>query len=68
MLKGTVSFEREEMAKKYYDNNGSKARYENWESPKGGMPESDLGGSKAGIDKQIKKDNIKNINIKPRAI
>ena len=59
------------MAKKFYDNgnkNGGDARYENWESPKGGMPEQDLGGSRQGIDKQINQDNIKKTNIKPRAI
>lgn len=56
------------MAKKYYDNNGNKARYENWESPKGGMPEGDLGGSREGIDKQIRKDDLSKSKIKPRAI
>ena len=42
--------------------------FENWDQPLPGMPEMDRGDSREGIDKQIRKDNIKGTNIKPRQI
>ena len=57
------------MAKKYYES-GDKItpRFENWEGPSGEMPENGLGGSRSGIDEQIRKDSIKKSKIKPRGV
>jgi hypothetical protein len=54
--------------KKYYESDKITPRFENWEAPESGMPETDLGGSRAGIDEQIRKDNIKKSKIKPRGV
>lgn len=48
--------------------NTDKATFENWDAPLPSMPEVDLGDSREGIDRQIRKDNIKGTNIKPRQI
>ena len=56
------------MAKRYHEGNieGDRTKFENWDGPEGGMPEGDMGDSKEGIDKQIKKNDIKKIKIEPR--
>lgn len=58
------------MAKRYHEGNlgGDKTRFENWDQPEATMPESDLGDSRQGIDKQIRGDSISKIKIKPKLI
>ena len=55
---------------KKYEGKGhsDKATIENWDGPLVGMPETYLGDSREGIDEQIKKDNIRKTDIKPRQI
>ena len=61
---------------KYYLHNESHShhnenvtpRFEDWEGPKGEMPEEGLGDTREGIDKQIRGDSIKKSKIKPRGV
>jgi hypothetical protein len=61
------------MAKKFhgkYEAKGhsTEATVENWDGPFPQMPETYLGDSREGIDEQIRKDDIRKIDIKPRQI
>ena len=42
--------------------------FEDWEGPKGEMPESDLGDTREGIDNQIRGNDIRKSRIKPRGV